>query len=70
MRGIAGVGKGISTWAVCECLLMATCHSVAHAQHPPPLTPTLMHEQRMYQVYSGPTIQVCLLTLTGFDTQP
>jgi len=24
----------------------------------------------MYQVYSGPTIQVCLLTFTGLDTQP
>jgi hypothetical protein len=29
-----------------------------------------MQEQRMYQEYSGPTIQVCLLTLTGLDTQP
>jgi hypothetical protein len=29
-----------------------------------------MQEQRMYQVYSGPTIQVCLLTFTGLDTQP
>lgn len=31
---------------------------------------TLMQEQRMYQVYSGPTIHVCLLTFTGLDTQP
>jgi hypothetical protein len=31
---------------------------------------TLMQEQRMYQVYSGPTIHVCLLTLMGLDTQP
>lgn len=31
---------------------------------------TLTQEHLMYQVYSGPTIQVCLLTLTGFDTQP
>jgi hypothetical protein len=29
-----------------------------------------MQEQRMYQVYSGPTIHVCLLTFTGLDTQP
>lgn len=47
-------------------LLASEQQSMAGAAAPP----TLMQEQRMYQVYSGPTIHVCRLTFTGLDTQP